>query len=172
MQEIIIIAGPNGAGKTSFAREYLSDEVRFTFVNADEIARTPSLHGGVNALSDVGAGRIMLNRVDSLVDAGADIVIETTLASLTYARKIPLWRALGYHVSLIYLRLNSVEDSIARVQRRLDAGGHGIPEETIRRRFNKSVRYLETIYKPLVDAWYLGESLEGRFVFIASSEEQ
>ena len=87
MPQIIIIAGPNGAGKTSFVREYLSDEVRFTFVNADEIARTPSLHGGVNALSDVGAGRIMLNRVDSLVDAGADVVIETTLASLTYARK-------------------------------------------------------------------------------------
>ena len=109
MPQMIIVAGPNGAGKTSFAREYLSNEIRFTFVNADEIASTSVLHAGVEGLSDIGAGRIMLSRVDDLVDAGADLVIETTLASLTYARKIPIWRARGYHVSLIYLRLNAVE---------------------------------------------------------------
>src|SRR5262245_7990120 len=172
MQEIIIIAGPNGAGKTSFAKEYLSDEIRFTFVNADEIAGAPVLHAGVKQVSDISAGRIMLDRVDRLVDAGADLVIETTLASLTYARKIPIWRANGYHVSLIYLRLNSVEESLARVRRRVDAGGHGIPEEVIRRRFDKSIHYFETIYKPIVNAWYVRESREGRFVPVPSSEPQ
>jgi predicted ABC-type ATPase len=172
MQEIIVVAGPNGAGKTSFAKEYLSDEIRFTFVNADEIASASVLHAGVKHLSDISAGRTMLDRVDSLVDAGADLVIETTLASLTYARKIRIWRANGYHVSLIYLRLNSVEESVARVRRRVDAGGHGIPEEVIRRRFDKSIRYFETIYKPIVNAWYVWESREGRFVPVASSEPQ
>ena len=44
MPDLIIIAGPNGAGKTTFAREYLSeDEMRFVFVNADEIARNLAL---------------------------------------------------------------------------------------------------------------------------------
>jgi predicted ABC-type ATPase len=172
MQEIIIIAGPNGAGKTSFAREYLSEEIRFTFVNADEIASISVLHAGVEGLSDIKAARIMLSRVDNLVNAGADLVIETTLASLTYARKIPVWRARGYHVSLIYLRLNTVEESLARVRKRVDAGGHDIPEEAIRRRFDKSVRYFETIYKPIVNAWYVRESREGRFVPVASSEPQ
>jgi len=172
MQEIIIIAGPNGAGKTSFAKEYLSDEVRFTFVNADEIASASVLHTDVERLSDIAAGRIMLDRVSNLVDVGADLVIETTLASLTYARKVPVWRAQGYYVSLIYLRLESVEDSIARVRRRVDAGGHDIPEETIRRRFSKSIRYFETIYKPIVSAWYVRESREGRFVAVDSSESQ
>jgi predicted ABC-type ATPase len=170
MPQMIIVAGPNGAGKTSFAREYLSDEIRFTFVNADEIASTSVLHAGVEGLSDIKAGRIMLSRVDDLVDAGADLVIETTLASLTYARKIPTWRARGYRVSLIYLRLNAVEESIARVRRRVDAGGHNIPEEVIRRRFGKSVHYFETIYKPIVDAWYARESREGSFVPVDSSE--
>jgi predicted ABC-type ATPase len=172
MPQIVIIAGPNGAGKTSFAKEYLSDEIRFTFVNADEIARTSVLHAGVGGLSDISAGRIMLDRVDSLVDAGADIVIETTLASLTYARKIPVWRARNYNVSLIYLRLGSPDESVARVRRRVAAGGHGIPEETIRRRFDKSARYFETLYKPIVNAWYVRESREGRFVRVDSSEPQ
>lgn len=44
-------------------------------------------------------------------------------------RKIPLWRQHGYSVTLIYLRLPSVSDSLARVRKRVAAGGHGIPED-------------------------------------------
>ncbi len=154
MPNLVIIAGPNGAGKTTFAREYLSaDERRFEFVNADEIAReTPS---------DFLAARVMLTRIDELVGANADFVIETTLANLTYAQKIPLWRRQGYRVSLIYIRLNSVEVSLARVRKRVEAGGHDIPEFALRRRFDRSQEYFATIYKPLVDSWYEWESHEG-----------
>jgi predicted ABC-type ATPase len=49
------------------------------------------------------------------------------------------------------------------VQKRVAAGGHDIPEATIRRRFSKSARYFETIYKSLVDEWYVWDSLEGTF---------
>jgi predicted ABC-type ATPase len=99
---LIIIAGPNGAGKTTFAREYLSAEDRqFKFVNADEIARTRE-GGDAQAVSDIEAARTMLSRIDELVKAGADFVLETTLANLTYAQKIPAWRKRGYLVSLVY----------------------------------------------------------------------
>jgi predicted ABC-type ATPase len=168
---LIVIAGPNGAGKTTFARDYLSaEETKFEFVNADEIARRlMSKDGNLDAI-DIQAGRLMLARIDELVDAGLDFVIETTLASLMYARKIPQWRALGYEVSLVYLRLRSAEESAARVRRRVEAGGHGIPENTVRRRFDKSANYFDTIYKPLVDSWYLWESREGEFVMVDSRE--
>jgi predicted ABC-type ATPase len=150
---VIIIAGPNGAGKTTFASEYLSVEDReFEFVNADEISR------GLNLNSEVLAARIMLERIDDLENAGANFVIETTLSSLGYARKIPRWLNARYTVSLAFLRLDSVEQSIARVRKRVAAGGHDIPEETIRRRFGKSWRYFETIYRPIVDEWYVWEA--------------
>jgi predicted ABC-type ATPase len=171
--EIIIVAGPNGAGKTTFASEYLSaEEMRFEFVNADEIARGSTSESGIQARSGIRAGRIMLNRIDELAETGANFVIETTLASLTYAPKISEWRERGYTVSLIYLRLASVAESIARVRKRVEAGGHGIPEEAIRRRFSKSLAYFETIYKPIVDVWYLWESREGGFVLIDSWRRQ
>jgi predicted ABC-type ATPase len=169
--DLIIIAGPNGAGKTTFAKEYLSaGEVRFEFVNADEISRTLALEPGAQGRSDIRAGRMMLDRIDDLVSADADLAIETTLATLTYARKIPIWRERGYDVSLVYLRLNSVADSLARVRRRVEAGGHNIPPETIERRFGKSIDYFETIYKPIVNIWYEWESREGRFILVNSSE--
>lgn len=158
MPTLIIIAGPNGAGKTTFAKEYLAAEDRlFEFVNADEIAR--DLQGAeTQSFSDVLAARRMLRRVAELVEAGADFVIETTLANLTYAQKIRVWQERGYLVSLAYLRLGSVEESIARVRRRVAAGGHGIPDDAIRRRFGKSLAYFETIYRPIVDEWYVWAS--------------
>jgi predicted ABC-type ATPase len=167
---LIIIAGPNGAGKTTFAKEYLSaGEVRFEFVNADEISRALALEPGAQGRPDIRAARMMLDRIDELVSAGADLAIETTLASLTYARKIPVWRERGYNVSLVYLRLKSIADSLVRVRRRVEAGGHNIPLETIERRFGKSIDYFETIYKPIVNVWYEWESREGRFIRVNSS---
>ena len=51
---------------------------------------------------------------------------------------------------------------------RVSQGGHDIPEDTIRRRFGKSLDYLERIYKPIVDDWYVYDSREGEFVLHAS----
>jgi predicted ABC-type ATPase len=165
---LIIIAGPNGAGKTTFAREYLfADDRQFEFINADEIAI--GLTGrNLPAPSDFEAARSMLRRVDELIEASADFVVETTLANLTYAQKIPDWRQRGYRVSLVYLRLDSIEDSVARVRKRVAAGGHDIPEDTIRRRFGRSKNYFETIYRPIVDEWYIWESRQGAFALINS----
>lgn len=170
MPNAIIIAGPNGAGKTTFADEYLSaEDRRFEFVNADEIARGFE-EQGESLRSDVLAGRMMLRRIDELVEAKANFAVETTLATRTYAQKIPKWRKRGYVVSIAYLRLASVDDSLARVRKRVEAGGHGIPEQTIRRRFGKSLVYFDTVYKALVDEWYVWESREGAFVPVEAWE--
>ena len=110
MQEIVIIAGPNGAGKTSFANEYLpAAREGLVYLNADEIAREIANPTLTNVQLDLRAGREMLARINSLVNSGIEFMFETTLASLSYARKIPGWQARGYTVALIYLRLPNVE---------------------------------------------------------------
>jgi predicted ABC-type ATPase len=164
MQEIIVIAGPNGAGKTSFANKYLSSfRGRFVFLNADEVAREIALPDVPQARLDLRAGREMLARIDDCIAAGLNIAFETTLASLSYARKIPAWQQAGCSVALVYLRLPSVEMSIERVRRRVAQGGHGIPEDVIRKRFSKSLDYFERLYRPIVNEWYIWDSLEGSF---------
>jgi predicted ABC-type ATPase len=170
--EIIIIAGPNGAGKTTFAREYRALRKKpLVFVNADEIARELADQGLSEGQMDIRAARLMLEWIDDLAAAGADFMFETTLTARTYARKIPLWRERGYAVSLIYLRLPSVEASVTRVRRRVEAGGHGIPEKTVRRRFDKSMRYFESAYRSIVDEWYVRDSLEGSFELAESWDQ-
>jgi predicted ABC-type ATPase len=161
--QVVIVAGPNGAGKTTFASMYLvGPRAHFAFINADEIAREA---GRLSLRSaDIRAARIMLERIDGLAAAGGDFAFETTLATLSYARKIPVWRKSGYVITLVYLRLPSVQASIERVRRRVLAGGHGIPEDIIRRRFDKSSAYFNNLYKSLVDRWYVFESVESEFV--------
>jgi predicted ABC-type ATPase len=58
-------------------------------------------------------------------------------------------------VKLFFLRLASPELAIARVRQRVKAGGHNVPEDTIRRRFASGLRNFEEIYKPIVDEWAL-----------------
>lgn len=169
MSTAILLAGPNGAGKTTFASEHLPDGARgFAFVNPDEIAR--ELGGTLTAAErDMQAGRIVLQRLDALVTARADFVAETTLSSRLYARRIPAWKAAGYRVALIYLKLPDAEASVARVARRVSHGGHGIPEEDLRRRYGRSLFNLEIVYKPIVDDWRVWTGQDGRFELLESS---
>ena len=161
MPTVLIIAGPNGAGKTTLANVLLEGrEEPFEFVNADEIARR--LGGRSEGReSDLLAGRHMLRLLDDLTVQRRNIALETTLATLSHAQRIKAWRAVGYRVELVYLRLASVEQSLERVRRRVQRGGHDIPEADIRRRFPKSAQYLDDIYKPIVDTWQVWQSSEG-----------
>ena len=165
MPTLVLLAGPNGAGKTTFIGRFLRRRAgTFVFVNPDEVARDLA---GPNR--DLAAGRRVLERLDALIDARADIVLETTLATRSHARRLKACRAAGYRIALIYLRLPDAEASIARVRRRVERGGHGIPEATLRRRFPLSLDYLETVYKPLVDEWEVYASSDEGLVLLEMS---
>jgi len=57
-----------------------------------------------------------LGRLNSLLDAGADIILETTLAGYGYRKAIPGWRARGFGVDLYYLRLPTMEACLERIR--------------------------------------------------------
>ena len=61
----------------------------------------------------------------------------------------------GYHVKLIFLSLPSADLAVARVSARVAQGGHGVPEEVVRRRFDAGLRNFEDLYCGLVSSWAL-----------------
>ena len=151
-KKIVIIAGPNGAGKTTFAREFLPNEANCpTFINADLIAA--GLSPFAPEAAAIKAARLMLESIDAQVRLGNSFALETTLSGLGYARAIPVWRAKGYSVKLIFLQLPNAQTAIDRVAERVAQGGHNIPTATIMRRFDAGLKNFQTIYKPLVDVW-------------------
>ena len=150
--QILIIAGPNGAGKTTFTTRFLPREAACpNFVNADLIAL--GLSPFSPDLAAIRAGRLTLETIRRYVAEGEDFAIETTLSGLTYARSIPEWKENGYNVRLFYLWLPAPELAIERVRIRVAQGGHGIPEQVIRRRYFRSWRNFTNTYRDLVDEW-------------------
>jgi predicted ABC-type ATPase len=150
--KIVIITGPNGAGKTTFARGFLPQEAQCPrFINADLIAA--GLSPFAPEAAAIRAGRLMLKEIAHCAAHRESFAFETTLSGHTFLRQIKAWREYGYHVSLFFLRLNSVELAIARVAERVRQGGHDIPESVIRRRFLAGWKNFETHYRSAVDAW-------------------
>ncbi len=162
---IVIIAGPNGAGKTTFAQEYLPKEAGFPdFINVDLIAQGLSPFAPDKAALQ--AGRIMLAEIARKVSRRESFAFETTLSGLSYARHIPRWRQAGYRVKLIFLSLPSVELAIERVKGRAAQGGHNVPPDVVRRRFDAGLRNFRSIYCKIVDQWlfYDGSARPPRLV--------
>ena len=50
-----------------------------------------------------------------------------------------------YYIRLYYVGLNTVEESLVRIQNRVKKGGHNIPDADVKRRFNKRFEDLTTI---------------------------
>jgi predicted ABC-type ATPase len=153
-KKIIIIAGPNGAGKTTFARAFLPEEAQcLRFINADLIAA--GLSPFLPEAESFKAGRLMLHEISSCVQRGESFAFETTLSGLVYLRHIKKWRELGYHISMFFIRLSSVEMAVTRVAERVRQGGHDIPEAVIRRRFEAGRKNFEYCYRDVLDSWAL-----------------
>ncbi|MEO6334075.1 MAG: zeta toxin family protein [Pyrinomonadaceae bacterium] len=152
MPNVIVIAGPNGAGKSTLAPALLRDTFGILeFVNADTIAEGLSAFAAEDA--SFNAGRVMLGRLHELAEAGRDFAFETTLASRFYAGWLKSLKVDGYRIGLVFLWLDSVELAIERVNTRTRLGGHSIPENTIRRRFDRGVTNLINLYLPVCDSW-------------------
>jgi predicted ABC-type ATPase len=149
-----VIAGPNGAGKTTFAAEFLPDFVNCRqFLNADLIAS--GLSPFAPETQNLRAGRLLLERIKELSQAGEDFGFETTLSGRTHARLLMDLKRAGYRIMLFFLWLPSADLAVIRVANRVQQGGHAVPEADVRRRFTFGLKNLFKLYRPCLDAWWL-----------------
>ena len=166
MPTLFIISGCNGAGKTTASYTLLPEMLECRqYVNSDEFAKglAPFDPGSVS----VQASRLMLLRIRYLLRRKEDFSIETTLATRSLLKMITEAQAEGYSVTLLYFWLNSPDLAVARVKARVAAGGHNIPEETIRRRYRVGLGYFFRDYAPICDRWILADNSEVPFRVIA-----
>lgn len=169
-KEILIIAGPNGAGKTTFARRYLKlGTPGMPFVNADSIAAGLRSEAALNA--NFQAGRLMLAELDRLAGDGRSFAFETTLSGRGYLRRVRQWRSDGYHVTLLFRSLPSADEAVERVRLRVSQGGHDVPEDVVRRRFEAGLWNFRELYSKEADAWVLYDGLQSTPVPTGRSED-
>ncbi len=154
MKNVYIIAGPNGSGKTTFARTFLPEYAQCDrFINADLIAQ------GLSPFSPsqvaIKSGKLVLEQIKEYSRQGVDFGFETTMSGVTYLKYFKMLQELGYKIHIFFLWIPSEQLAIARVKDRVSKGGHPVPVEDIKRRFERSMERFFKSYRPLAEKWIL-----------------
>lgn len=140
------------------------------FVNADNIA------AGLSPFNPEGAAfeavRIMLQRVRYLLSLDVDFAFETTLATKSYVSLLKEAQSKGYHVVLAFFWLPSFEMAIERVKQRVIEGGHSIPSEVIKRRYQRGLENLFRLFMAACDQWLLIDNSDLTPELIANGEKK
>ncbi len=147
---LYIIAGANGSGKSTLA-EVLLKEKNLEFLNADEIAKEicPDAIDSV----PISAGKLYFKRLNKYFQNNKSFAVESTLSGNNIVRIIKKAKQQNYKIILIYSFLKNCAICIERVKKRVENGGHNVPDEDIIRRYYKSVVKFWDEYRFMVDEW-------------------
>ena len=135
--EIIVFAGPNGSGKstiTKFAKTV------GTYINADDIKR-------VNHCSDLDAAQIAEKMREDALEKGIDFTFETVLSTERNLELLRRAKEKGYFIRCFYVLTSNPDINVARVLVRETQGGHGVPEDKIRERYNRALNLIPDLVK-------------------------
>jgi predicted ABC-type ATPase len=146
----LIIAGPNGSGKsTAYERSVVELGGRtFRIINPDRLSQRIARFDKLPLdRANLEAVQRIENWLETSILAGHTVGVETVLSTDKYRRLVQRAKSLGFEILLIYVVLHSVELNVQRVALRVKHGGHPVPEEKIRSRYEKSLSQLRWFFE-------------------------
>lgn len=149
IKKFTIFAGVNGAGKSTlfYAEEGRDLGIR---LNSDEILSSLGLNWQ-EPRAQVLAGRKLLQLQKECIEKGVSFNQETTLCGKSIINAIVKAKENGYTIHLRYVGVDTAAVAKERIKMRVERGGHGVPNETIERRFIDSKENFLKVY-PLCDS--------------------
>ncbi len=138
---LVVIAGPNGSGKTTFFESFIAS-FGLPFVNADVIAKEMAAKG--QKPGDYEAAKAADARRRELLAKRRSFCMETVFSDTVGSKRKFLRdaRKSGYAIVLVFVGLDHVETSRARVAQRVSGGGHAVPDRKIEERFPRTLENL------------------------------
>ncbi len=139
MKIYTLIAGVNGVGKSSFTGVLRTQKTDLGKII--DVDRLIAQCGG-NAIE---GGKKALTLIDDCLEKGICFTQETTLSGHRILSNVRQANEKGYVIRLYYIGLDTAQESIWRIRNRVRKGGHSIPEQDVRRRFEKRFENLSRI---------------------------
>ena len=133
---LTIFSGVNGAGKSSLYKYF--NEIGLndfgTRINADEILRE---NGGdwKNDADNLRSGVTAVRRIYKCLENKESFNWETTVLNGFSLKILRMAKEKGYNVNFYFVGVENAKLAIERVTIRQIRGGHGIPEELIKKRY-------------------------------------
>ena len=131
-----MIAGPNGAGKSTLYETVISPIVNAPFINADIIQRDELKQTSMEMAYE--AAKIAQNRRQECLENKQSFVTESTFSHPSKIELIVDARRKGFRVIFYHVHVSNPDLSVARVSERVSLGGHDVPEEKIRSRYERN----------------------------------
>lgn len=138
---ILVAAGTNGAGKSSIIQPFIESEGGAYF-NPDQYARALIRRGMPPPEANAMAWARGFDRLCSAVESGGAYAFETTLGGQSIPYQLMRALAFGRRVVILYVGLASPELHMQRIRERVARGGHDIPEDKVRQRYDDSRKNL------------------------------
>lgn len=159
---IYVLAGVNGAGKSSIGGAAIQ-AAGDSFYNPDLqtrkiLAAKPHLSA---AAANAEAWELGRHGLEQALRNGSQFKFETTLGARTITALLLAGAKAGAEIHCWYAGLASPELHLQRVQSRVAAGGHDIPEAKIRQRYVSSASNLVTLLPHLASLALFDNSIEG-----------
>jgi predicted ABC-type ATPase len=157
---LYVVAGINGAGKSSLGGELIRQQ-GFNYFNPDEAARRiRDISGCTAAEANARAWNEGKRLLENAIRERVSHAFETTLGGTTIPRLLGNAADAGFEVRVWFMGLATVEQHIARVRARVASGGHDIPEDKIRERWDASRRNLIVLLPQLTELRLFDNSRE------------
>lgn len=138
MKLYTIIGGVNGCGKSSLTGTLKAERNDLgTIIDPDKLS---AKLGGYGA-----GGRAAVQKINECLAKGLNFTQETTLAGARTERTIRRAKELGYTIRLYYVGLDSLEESLLRIENRVRKGGHNIPQQDVERRYTRRFEALAKV---------------------------
>lgn len=142
MKKYILYAGVNGAGKSTLYQTTKGKD-SMPRINTDEILKT---FGDWTKSADlIKAGKIAVKLLNKYLNDGVSFNQETTLCGNSIFKTIKEAKARGYIIEMHYVGLDSADLAKKRIAKRVELGGHGIPDTDVERRYKNSFENLSRI---------------------------
>ncbi len=151
MSRLDLVVGPNGSGKSTFVRLTLAaNRPGVPFVNADMLAaqRWPDAAEAMRRASE--AAELARTVREQLLADRREFIAETVASHPSKVDLVAQAAQVGYYVA-IHVVLVPEDLAVQRVARRVEAGGHAVPEDKIRARHQRLWTHVAAMV-PLADA--------------------
>ncbi len=135
LPEIMVFAGPNGSGKTTMKKNIHTVGL---YINADDIKES-------DHCSDMDAAKKAEMLRESKLAKGEDFTFETVLSTDRNLKLLRKAKEKGYFIRCIYVLTSDYKINIARVSMRESMGGHGVPEDKVKSRFQRALKLIPQV---------------------------
>lgn len=145
---LVMIAGPNGSGKSTLIRKLQSDakiSLPSLYINADDLKIQ-------HQLTDIAAQSLAEQLRKNAISERQSVMFETVASHPSKISELQQARLKGYQCNVILIATDNPNINVDRVAHRVNNGGHNVPENKIRDRYQRTLALFPSMIEQCTEA--------------------